>query len=183
MTIRVLALIITLFTGGSASGDSYPLAAPKRGWLALGELSMLPLERETTANHLSAYVANHLSKGERVDRTTWAPRLLGLALLLHPENPRARQTNEAMAKGSSLPALETELDAEVLARVLYHRAQGLEKNEGTDAVLAPYLIAVAAYIAPYLEDLVFSHESRRLREGVLKWAPISGQTPAEKQSR
>jgi len=79
--------------------------------------------------------------------------------------------------------LETELDPEVLARLLYHRSKGLAKNGGADAVLAPFLLAAAAYISPYLEDAVFEHESRHLREGALNWTPISGQTQNSKRSR
>ncbi|MDC0503058.1 hypothetical protein OAN94_02180 [Verrucomicrobiales bacterium] len=183
MIIKVLAINFTLLVSPCAWGDSDVLAEPKHGWLKNEKLSMLPLERETTANHLSAYVANHLIKSKRTDRTTWATRLLGLALILHPENPRAIQTNQAIARGTSLPVLESELDAEVFARLLYHRSRGLAKNGGPDAILAPFLLAAAAYIAPYLEETVFEHESRHLREGALNWTPFSGQAPDTKRTR
>ena len=169
---RTLGTALTLFViqAHALADEAMPQREPSG--FTQEDLSMLALERETLANHLAAYVANTLVSGERPDRHKWAHRLLELALTLHPQNPRAKQAMEAVDRATPFPVLETVLEPEVLARLLYNRATGLAKNPGADALIAPYLIAAAAYIAPYFEDAVFAHENRNLRAGSLHWNGI-----------
>lgn len=175
LVLHALFPLITCVQLGAGERSSYVLASPKSNWLNREALSMLALERETTANRLTGYVVNHLISGERPDRDQWARRLLGLALILHPKNPRAQQTNDAMASGSALPEVGSELESDVLGRLLFHRAQGLSKGSESDVMTSKYLLAAAAYIAPYFEEAVFVHERQHLEEGSLNWEPICGE--------
>lgn len=157
------------------SASSYEPAQPDRQWIEVRDLTMLALERESLANELAAYVTNKLVLEEREDRHLWARRLLGLALTLHPQNPRARRTDRALAGGTALPKVASEHPPGVLAQLLYHRAKQLSQGREPDRAMAPYFMAVAVLIKPSLEEVDHEQEKRPGRDGALNWARVSGE--------
>ncbi len=183
--IRASTCLLLAITGMAGAADEYRSAQPDDRWLDERDLTMLALERERMANHLAAYVANTLvrSKRRQTDRHLWARRLLGLALTLHPQNPRALLTDRALAGRQPLPVMESEHAPELLAQLLYQRAKQLRESKPLDRAMANYLIATAAFMQPYSEDVVYDHECRRLKHGALNWSPISGEASPDKPAK
>lgn len=174
----------SLELASAADTAPYESVAPRSEWIDAQALTMLALERETLANALAAYVTHHvapyLPSAPTAKSHLWCRRLLGLALVLHPQNPRALATDRALMERSALPVLEDNHPPDVLARLLFHRARQLEKGAAADQKIAPFLMAVAAFVSPYFEAAVYASEKRRLRDGALNWRPVLGQSPSLK---
>ncbi len=180
----VFGLTFVIWAPGSAgrvfaSGPeaSYRGVQPEPGWIDVKQLTMLALERESLANAMAAYVVHKLADTARdsAETVSWTRRLLGLALTLHPQNPRAKATDRALRQGIALPRVELVHPSEVLARLLYHRAHDLENGSESDRAMTPFLLSAAAYLSPYYEDAVYESETRRLEHGDLNWKPLIGQ--------
>lgn len=158
--------------------EHYQSAQPNRSALALDAVAMLPLERERLANQLTAYVVNVIAPSKDADKYLWARRILGMALTLHPQNPRARRTDSNLVRDLDPKPIAMEWDSSVLAKFLYQRAQQLLKAKHEDvaenAVLARYLIALAAQVDPYFEDAVYAHELHRVDGLAPDWQKITG---------
>ena len=165
-------------SGAGLAKEHYQSPQPSRDAIALKGLAMLPLERERLANQLTAYVVNVLAKSNTEDRHRWSRRLLGMALTLHPQNPRARRTDLHLARGLALHPIAMDWEVDVLAKYLYQRAQQLLKAEHTNAPenaqLARYLVALAARVDPYFEDAVYAHELNRVDGQAPDWQVITG---------
>ena len=117
----------------AADTAPYESVAPRGEWIDAQALTMLALERETLANALAAYVTHHLAPSSpsrsNAEARLWSRRLLGLALVLHPQNPRALATDRALVDRGALPVLEDKHPPDVLARLLLHRATFSVRSE------------------------------------------------------
>ena len=177
--MRCLALIFTLILA-QARSERIETPAPDAQWIKTDDLSMIALERERLANQLTAYVAHSLHSSSRSKRGLWSQRLLGLALTIHPTNPRAVQTGQALSSDEKVPELGLEVDPEVLGQLLFHRATHLVGSKSlADQAIAPFLMAASAYIHPDFEDAVYASERHHLEKGGLNWHPISGEPSPE----
>jgi hypothetical protein len=161
----------------------YQSAQPSLHALAVEGIAMLPLERERLANQLAAYVVNVTALSKDADKHLWSCRILGMALTLHPQNPRARRTDTHLARGLELKPIAMDLETSVLAKFLYQRAQQLLKAENAEvsenAVVARYLIALSAQVDPYFEEAVYAHELHRIDGLAPDWQQITGRKTSE----
>lgn len=138
-------------------------------------LGMLDREREEYANNLAIEAVNEIarSKASAASLET-ARRFLALSLHLSPRNRRALVANYQLTRGIVPEAIEAEYSSEVLARLLFTRAQVLRQQGGEEnGMLARFFIELAAELDPRNEDAVYASELQRLDHGRLDWKPVT----------
>lgn len=184
LSLQALVSCVVLLSLGSLPAETevprpnYTSPRPNLAWLSHDDLTMLALERERLANYLAAYVLRTVARSHQTDRELWSQRLLGLALALHPQNPRARAADTSLARGAKAPPIDAEHEPDVLSRWFFQRASTLQNGTKTDQLLAPYFVAAAAHMDPHYDEAVVALEKRRLHEGALDWKPICGEPEA-----
>jgi len=159
-----------------------PLAAEKRGsfeWTEprigpgafTGELGMLGREREDYASNLAQYAINQVAEEKASARSLeQARRLFALALHLAPRNRETLVASYQLGRGILPEAREGEYSGEVLARLLFTRAQMLRQQGGEeDRLLARIFTELAAEVDPRNEDAVYAAEVQRLDHGRVDW--------------
>ncbi len=145
-------------------------------------LSMINSERNDYATNLTAYAVKVVqeSGGDQESLDT-ARRVLALALHLSPRNKKCVVVNAQLKRGIMPKKVAADYESDVFARLLLTRGKLLEKNKGEmDAVLARYLIALAAQIDPHNEDAIYEAEIRRIDQGKLAWSTLTDAKPTDR---
>lgn len=146
------------------------------------DLSMVGNERDEYASNLAAYAVKILRQSQGGQESLdLARRILGLALHLSPRNKKCLVVNAQLARGIMPEPVAGDYDPEVFARLLLTRGQLLEKRGGeSNAMVARYLIDLAATIDPRNEDAVYESEIRRIDHGEIYWKRLTDAKPAAK---
>ena len=136
------------------------------------QLAMLGREREEYAENLAVYAANRVARGGASKSSlAEARRLLAVSLQLAPRNKRAVVLNYQLKRGLLPLAVPGEYSGEVLARLLFTRAQILRQQAGADNLLvARAFTELAAEMDPRNDDAVYASELQRLDQGGVDWS-------------
>lgn len=151
------------------------------------DLGMLDREREEYAGNLAIHAVNTVAKAKASAASlATARRFLALSLHLAQRNRRAVVANYQLSRGVVPGPIESEYSPEVLARLLYTRAQVLkQQGGGENTLLARYFIEISAELDPRNEDAVYASELQRLDHGRLDWEILTdvkdARSPAKPQ--
>lgn len=171
-----MALFLSVAGFATAQEKKFEWTAPAIGkGLFSDELGMLDRERDDYAGSLAAEAANRVLKGKgSVASLADARRLLGLAMQLAPRNRKVLVLNFQLGRGM-LPEGKAEgYDPEVLARLLFTRAEALKKQGGAqNQLLARAFIEISAELDPKNEDAVYASELQRLDHGSVDWSAFT----------
>lgn len=191
----VIGLVMLMACGSVLAADKAPFVwrEPRIGaGVFTDELGMLDREREEYANSLAVQAVNRIAEADAsAGSLDDARRYLALSMHLAPRNKRALVANYQLARGVVPAKVDSDYSPEVLARLLFTRAQVLKQQGGAEnALLARYFIQLAAEFDPRNEDAVYASELQRLDHGQLDWkmltdvkdtpepgAPRSGELP------
>jgi hypothetical protein len=157
-------------------------------------LGMLDREREEYATNLAIHAVNEVAKHKASAASLEkARRLLALSLHLSSRNRRALVANYQLNRGMVPTPLESDYSQEVLARLLFTRAQLLRKQGGQeDQLLSRIFVELSAELDPKNEDAVYASELQRLDHGRVEWklltdvksprsaVPTTGEEPADR---
>ncbi len=176
------------FGGGSLFADEaerrFTWTPPAVGkGLFSDKLGMLDREREDYADNLAAEATNRVMRGKASAASlAEARRLLGLALQLAPRNRKALVLNFQLSRGV-LPEIKPEgYDPEVLARLLFTRAELLRQQGGEEnLLLSRAFVEIAAELDPKNEDAVYASELQRLDHGNVDWSAFTDTRDAGKE--
>ncbi|MCH7225579.1 hypothetical protein [Haloferula sp. A504] len=149
------------------------------------DLGMLDREREEYANNLAIHAVNEVAKAKASAASLEvARRHLALSLHLAPRNRRALVANYQLSRGVVPQPIEGEYSSEVLARLLFTRAEVLKQQGGAENVLlARFFIDLSAELDPHNEDAVYASELQRLDHGRLDWKLLTDvKDPRKKDS-
>lgn len=139
------------------------------------DLGMLDREREEYANNLAIHAVNKVAAAEASAASLEvARRYLALSLHLAPRNRRALVANYQLSRGIVPEPIDSDYSAEVLARLLFTRAQVLKQQGGAEnTMLARYFVELAAELDPRNEDAVYASELQRLDHGRPDWKMLT----------
>jgi hypothetical protein len=174
-----IALAIVLAAGRGFAEEkkaSFVWREPKIGaGLFTEALGMLEREREEYANSLAIYAANRVAEASASAASLDdARRYLALSMHLAPRNKRALVVNYQLSHGLLPAKVDSEYSSEVLARLLFTRAQVLKQQGGPEnSLLARYFIQLAAELDPRNEDAVYACELQRLDHATPDWKAIT----------
>lgn len=134
-------------------------------------LGMLDRERDEYATNLAIHAINEVAKQKASAASLEkARRILALSLHLSARNRRALVANYQLKRGIVPQPVESDYSEEVLARLLFTRAQLLKKQGGQeDQLLARIFVELAAELDPRNEDAVYTSELIRLDHGRIDW--------------
>ena len=177
----LLGLALGLVSAASAQeskGSTYDIPEVKASCFDERTLGMMEFERKKLADHLAAYVVNHLGKkvieGDR-QAVLLAEKLNGLALNLDLRNRTAMVSDFQMRRKVEPKSVEEEYKPTVLAAYLVTRAGSLAKSETEDDInLAGYLYALAVEIDPENESAVYQLLMWQKSDKTINWTPIVG---------
>ena len=143
------------------------------------ELGMLDREREEYATNLAIHAVNQVAKQKASAASLEkARRLLALSLHLSARNRRALVANYQLSRGMVPQPVESDYSEEVLARLLFTRAQLLRTQGGPeDQLLGRVFVELAAELDPRNEDAVYSSELLRLDHGKVDWKLLTDVKP------
>ena len=150
--------------------------APETGAGAFTDaLGMLDREREEYASNLATYAINLIAReGASAASLEEGRRYLALSMHLAPRNRRAIVANYQLSQGIVPAAVESDYSPEVLARLLFTRAQILKQQGGAeDLLLARVFVELSAKLDPRNEDAVYAAEVQRLDHGRVDWAEFT----------
>ena len=100
-----------------------------------------------------------------------ARRLLAISLQLSPRNKKALVTSYQLKRGILPAVVASEYSGEVLARLLFTRAQVLRQQGGNEnGLVASVFTELAAEMDPRNEDAVYASELQRLDHGRVDWS-------------
>lgn len=175
------AMVLALsLAGGSIHGAEperrFDWTPPEVGKGLFSEkLGMLDREREDYAGNLAAEATQRVIRGKASAASlSEARRLLGLSLQLAPRNRKALVLNFQLSRGVLPEARPDGYDPEVLARLLFTRAELLRQQGGEEnLLLSRVFIEVAAELDPRNEDAVYASEVQRLDHGAVDWSAIT----------
>lgn len=177
-----MAAVVLALAGAQAAEEKkfewVPLTIGKG--LFNDELGMLERERDDYAGSLAAEAAKRVIQGKAsVASLADARRLLGLAMQLAPRNRKVLVLNFQLGRGL-LPEGKVEgYDPEVLARLLFTRAEALKQQGGAqNQLLAKAFIEISAELDPKNEDAVYASELQRLDHGGVDWSAFTEKKPA-----
>lgn len=173
-SVLVLACVEAQETGAKPAGRAgdFDWKEPRIGaGLLSDQLAMLDREREEYAENLAAYAANRVAaRGASRASLAEARRLLAVSLQLAPRNKRALVLNYQLKRGLLPQPVASEYSGEVLARLLFTRAQILRQQAGMDnRLVARAFIELAAEMDPRNDDAVYASELQRLDQGGVDW--------------
>ncbi len=155
-----------------ARAASFDWKEPRIGaGLLSDQLAMLDREREEYAENLAVYAANRVAeRGASKASLAEARRLLAVSLQLAPRNKRALVLNYQLKRGLLPQPVPSEYSGEVLARLLFTRAQILRQQAGMDnRLVARAFTELAAEMDPRNDDAVYASELQRLDQGGVDW--------------
>ncbi|MFM2242263.1 MAG: hypothetical protein RLZ97_1118 [Verrucomicrobiota bacterium] len=173
------AILIGFATAQEKPGN-FVWKAPEIGAGAFTDaLGMLDREREEYATNLATYAVNAIAReGASVASLEEGRRYLALSLHLAPRNRRAIVANYQLSRGMVPAAVESDYSPEVLARLLFTRAQMLKQQGGAeDQLLARIFIELSAALDPRNEDAVYAAEVQRLDHGRVNWSDFTDVKP------
>ncbi|BCX49443.1 hypothetical protein HAHE_33510 [Haloferula helveola] len=179
--VVILSLAISLPALRADEKPAFQWQPPKVGaGLFTDELGMLDREREEYATNLATYAINRVADAKAsVASLAEARRLLAVSLHLSPRNKKALVANYQLSRGMVPEKVESDYSAEVLARLLYTRAQMLRQQGGADdQLLARMFVELAAEFDPRNEDVVYASEIQRLDHGRIDWNDVTDVKPA-----
>lgn len=175
------AVLLTLSLMGIASAE--PASGRRFSWtppvigkgLFTENLGMLEREREDYAGNLAAEATNRVILGKASAASlAEARRLLALALHLAPRNRKALVLNYQLNRGVLPENRPDGYDPEVLARLLFTRAELLRQQGGEEnQLLSRVFVEVSAEMDPKNEDAVYASEIQRLDHGAVDWSTIT----------
>jgi hypothetical protein len=173
----VIVMVLGIaFAAAQEKSGNFAWKAPEVGAGAFTDaLGMLDREREEYATNLATYAVNLIAR-ERASAASLdeARRYLALSLHLAPRNRRAIVANFQLSKGMVPEAVESDYSPEVLARLLFTRAQMLkQQGGGEDQLLARVFIELSAALDPRNEDAVYAAEVQRLDHGRVNWSDFT----------
>ena len=180
--VSAILLSITLGLAGLVSAQesksAYDIPEVKASCFDEKSLGMMEFERRKMADHLAAYVVNHLAKkvieGDR-HATQLAEKLNGLALHLDLRNRTAMVADFQIRRSIEPKTVEEEYKPTVLAAYLVTRADALSRSPSEDNTkLAGYLYAVAVDLDPENETAVYQLLMWQKSGNAINWAPIVG---------
>lgn len=154
---------------------------PKTGaGLFSEQLGMLEREREEYADSLSAYASNRVAAASASAASlTEARRLLALALHLAPRNRKALVLGFQLSRGVLPVATPGDYRPDVLAGLLFTRAQLLKQQGGAEnQLLARVFTELSAEMDPKNDDAVYASELQRLDQGPVDWSSLTDAKPA-----
>lgn len=175
----VLALSLgsgSLRADGEQTERAFDWTPPVTGrGLFTDKLGMLDREREDYAGNLAAEATHRVMRGKASAASlAEARRLLGLALQLSPRNRKALVLNFQLSRGVLPETKPDGYDPEVLARLLFTRAELLRQQGGEENVLlARAFVEISAELDPKNEDAVYASELQRLDQGGLDWSAFT----------
>lgn len=139
------------------------------------DLGMLDREREEYANNLAIHAVNEVAKAKASAASLdVARRHLALSLHLAPRNRRALVANYQLSRGVVPQPIESDYSSEVLARLLFTRAEVLKQQGGAENILlARFFIELSAELDPRNDDAVYASELQRLDHGRLDWKVLT----------
>lgn len=145
------------------------------------DFGMLDPERDEYSTNLSTFAANRVALAKASPESlAEARRLIALALHLSPRNRKAVVVNFQLSKGLIPEDTRADYAPPTLARLLLTRGQLLEKQGGSDnLVAARTFIQIAAEMDPKNEDAVYASEVLRLDRGDFDWSLLTDPKPAE----
>lgn len=144
-------------------------------------LGMLEREREDYAANLAAEATSRVIRGKAsAGSLAEARRLLALALHLSPRNRKALVLNFQLNRGVLPESRPDGYDPEVLARLLFTRAELLRQQGGEEnQLLARMFVELSAEMDPKNEDAVYASEIQRLDHGPVDWSVITDGKPGK----
>ena len=154
---------------------------PKTGaGLFSEQLGMLEREREEYADSLAAYASNRVAAASASAASlTEARRLLALALHLAPRNRKALVLGFQLSRGVLPVATPGDYRPDVLAGLLFTRAQLLkQQGGGENQLLARIFTELSAEMDPKNDDAVYASELQRLDQGPVDWSSLTDAKPA-----
>jgi hypothetical protein len=145
------------------------------------DFGMLDPERDEYATNLATFAANRIALAKASPESlAEARRIIALALHLSPRNRRAVVVSFQLSKGLIPEDSRGDYAPQTLARLLLTRGQLLEKQGGSENLLAARtFIQIAAEIDPKNEDAVYASEVMRLDRGEIDWSILTDPKPAE----
>lgn len=169
---QVMLLALSVAVSAAESEKAFAWKAPEIGaGLFSDKLGLLDREREEYATNLAVYASNRVAKARAsVASLDEARRLLALAMHLSARNKKSLVVNYQLGRGIVPEAIASEYSSEVLARLLYTRAQMLRQQGGEEnLLLARIFTELAAEMDPRNEDAVYASELQRLDHGRIDW--------------
>ena len=139
------------------------------------QLGMLEREREEYANNLAGYASNRIAAAKATAASlNEARRLVALALHLAPRNRKALVLSFQLTRGIVPEADPQNFRPEVLAGLLFTRAQVLTEQKGAEnLLLARIFTELAAEMDPKNDDAVYASELQRLDQGAVDWSTLT----------
>lgn len=171
-----MLLLVAAFAPAAAAENSFSWNPPKVGSGAFDEeLGMLEREREEYATNLVVYATNRVAKAKASKASLdEARRLIALSLHLAPRNKKALVANYQLSRGVLPQPVASEYSSEVLARLLFTRAQMLRRQGGEEnLLLARIFTELAGEMDPRNEDAVYASEIQRLDHGRVAWSELT----------
>jgi len=143
------------------------------------DFGMLDPERDEYATNLATFAAKRIALTNASPQSlAEARRVIALALHLSPRNRRAVIVNFQLSKGLIPEDARGDYAPQTLARLLLTRGQLLEKQGGSENLLAARtFIQIAAEMDPKNEDAVYASEVMRLDRGAFDWSLLTDPKP------
>ena len=141
------------------------------------DLTMMDTEREEYATNLANLAANRVADAKASPASLeQARKLISLALHLSPRNKRTLVVNFQLSQGTLPEKAAGDFSAETLAKLLFTRAQLLEKQGGDENEMVGRMFTqLAAQLDPKNDDAVYASELHRLDHGEIDWGQLSKQ--------
>lgn len=171
-----IGLVVSVSFALAAEKAPFVWMEPRIGAGAFSDdLGMLDREREEYANNLAIHAVNKVAAAQASAASLEvARRYLALSLHLAPRNKRALVANYQLSRGVVPAQVESDYSPEVLARLLFTRAQVLKQQGGAENVLlSRFFVELAAELDPRNEDAVYTSELQRLDHGRLDWKVLT----------
>jgi hypothetical protein len=168
----ICLLLLTLSGAADDAKKPFLWNEPRVGaGLFSDALGMLDREREEYATNLAIHAVNEVAKAKASAASLEkARRILALSLHLSGRNRRALVANYQLNRGIVPATMESDYSEEVLARLLFTRAELLRKQGGAeDQLLARIFVELAAELDPRNEDAVYASELQRMDHGKIDW--------------
>ncbi|MGE9270160.1 MAG: hypothetical protein ACQKBU_05090 [Verrucomicrobiales bacterium] len=176
----IIAAAFSLSVGAAEPGQPFPWREPRVGaGVFSDDLGMLDREREEYTNNFAVVAVNEIARQKAsLESLEKGRRLLALSLHLAARNKRALVANFQLSRGVIPEPVESNYSKEVLARLIFTRAQVLREQGGVeDRLLSRIFVELAAELDPKNEDAVYACELQRLDHGRVDWKFLTDVKP------
>ncbi|MCW1924317.1 hypothetical protein OKA05_17255 [Luteolibacter arcticus] len=174
---QVVACLLSISVAGAADEKAkFEWKPPAVGaGIFTDQLGMLDREREEYANNLAGYASNRIAAARASAASlNEGRRLVALALHLVPRNRKALVLSFQLSRGVVPEADPDNFRPDVLAGLLFTRAQVLKEQGGVEnLLLAKIFTELAAEMDPKNDDAVYASELQRLDQGAVDWSALT----------